>query len=88
MNAEPLHVVQAAIMKQGIMFTMPRPFRHGHIIRGMCGIFPAPNSGDEQGFVLSDGTFADRGKAALVAWNAAQTRGPDALRKLYTEDLW
>lgn len=86
---EPLHVVQAAIMKHGIMFTMPRPFRHGHIIRGMCTVLPPPNSGDEQGFMLSDGTFADRGYAMVVAWRAAQVRFPPAPNaRLYTEDLW
>lgn len=87
---EPLHVVQAAIMKHGVMFTMPRPFRHVHIVRGMSRVLP-PNSGDEQGFVLSDGTFATRQHAALIAYRAAQL-SPNytltGLSRLYTGDLW
>lgn len=99
--AEPMTVKQAAIMKRGIMFTMPRPFRHGHIIWAMSTVISGPDSGDElQGFVLSDGTFATRRQAMQVAYAAAQLFGearaiyrrtgipPATTAVLYTEDLW
>lgn len=87
--SDVLTVQCAAIMKHGIMFIMPRPARHGHIIRALCGVFPPPNSGYKQGFMLSDGTFATRQHAAVVAWRSAQLNwAPEQHTKLYTEDLW
>ena len=39
----------------------------------------------QRGFVLSDGTFANRGKAAVVAKKAKQV--PKKVKKLHSEDL-
>ena len=39
----------------------------------------------QRGFVLSDGTFANRGKAAKVAVKAKQV--PKKVKKLHSEDL-
>lgn len=86
--AEPLYVVQAAIREFGVVFTMPRPARHGHLIRAMVLAGAPPPITGEQGFVLSDGTFADRARAALVAKAAAQVRNRTGTGDLFTEDLW
>lgn len=88
---EPLTVQQAAIMQHGILFTMPRPSRHGHLIQAMARFgCTTPITTLGQGFMLSDGTFATRERAKLVAYNAAQiTEARMEQRRVFcTEDLW
>lgn len=83
-------VHQAAIRQHGVLFTMPRPFRHADIIRAMvlAGV-PPPISGG-QGFLLSNGAFATRKAAKLVAYRAAQITEArmEQGRVFCTEDLW
>lgn len=91
-----LTVDRAAIRCMGLVFSVPRPGRHGDVIRLMVETF-----GEEvhdacftrdQGFVLSDGSFADR----MTAWRLAERSGQLLARAptdgcggvLYSEDVW
>lgn len=86
-------ILQAAIQIGDLVVSMPRPARHATIMydlerRGLDGNIPA----QDQGFLLSDGTFAGRRRAYDVAWAAGQITcrreggydGPE----LYSEDVW
>lgn len=65
-----------------VTLSAPPPARH-HNLFALCSKRP-----DGSGFLLSDGSFVDRARAAEVAIAAGQT---DALKWppfLYSEDLW
>lgn len=81
-------IVAAAIKQGGIVYSVPRPGRHHHVIKHMvdCGIEP-PIFG-EQGFLTEDGTFVDREEARRIAIEAGQVVNPDHPRELFSEDLW
>lgn len=81
----------AAILNSGVVFQMPRPFRHHHLIRAMAQIgVPTPiNATSAGGFVLSDGRFATRRQAKRYAYGAGQiTRERyESQRVFCSEDL-
>jgi hypothetical protein len=87
-----LTVLQAAISVGDGIVTAPKPARHGDIIRIACRMGAPYAAPDEQGFLLSDGTFATRERAWQVAHEAAQPilRWPEiqAGDYLFSEDLW
>jgi hypothetical protein len=85
-----LHVKFVAIKyTDGYTYAVPRPGRH-HTVIGMMADYghPVPIKG-VQGFMLSDGTFADRKTAKAIAKEANQllpTASPSD--DLFSEDLW
>jgi hypothetical protein len=84
----PLAVETAAIRIGEAVFTLPRPNRHHNIMWWLSAL--GINSGQmhDQGFVLSNGAYADRQLALKVALDAAQVWTPAAPPNLYSEDLW
>jgi len=87
-NNPPPTVVQAAILQDDKIYTLPRPNRHHNIIHYMIlQGFKRPITG-EQGFLLSDGTFADRYTAKIVAIEAKQKTKETKKQELFSEDLW
>lgn len=83
-----LSVLQVAIRTDdGVIHTLPRPARHGDVMYQVARVGP-----EGQGFLLSDGTYADREQAWKVAHDAGQPilRHPDVQcgEYLFTEDLW
>jgi hypothetical protein len=86
-----LTVERAAIKDHdGKVYTVPRPGRHHDVIKMMVNSYfrPIPITG-EQGFVLSDGTFADRVRAREVAEAANQLLSRASTGKeLFSEDVW
>lgn len=85
-------VVAAAIENSGVVFTMPQPARHHHLIRAMAQIgVPTPiNAFSKGGFVLSDGRYTTRRQAKRFAYNAGQiTRERFQSQQVFcSEDLW
>lgn len=91
--------IVAAAIKQGKMVcSVPRPGRHGDVIREMASAgIPIPINGT-QGFLTSDGLFVDRRHARKIAVFAEQLIkpcvGPDGVPfqrehdELFSEDLW
>lgn len=91
-------IVAAAIKHGKMVCFVPRPGRHGDVIRAMAtaGI-PIPING-AQGFVTSDGLFVDRKRARLIAAHAEQIIkscvGRDGVpfqrehEELFSEDVW
>jgi len=86
---ERLRVVAAAVVaKNGTLYSLTPPARHDTIFAFMrereenC-------HGTTQGFLLSDGTFATRGRAAVVAFEAGQLpKDAVAPFTVFSEDLW
>ena len=85
-----LEVMTAAVKDStGRIHTLPRPNRHGDVkhdaeTHGLAGPY-------EEGFVLSDGTFADRKQAEAVARKSGQLAGAlvhPHLGGLSSDDLW
>lgn len=96
--ASPRQLVEAGIVgvavrdQHGEVHTLPPPNRHHNVLLAMhhAGLH-CPDPAD-QGFVLDDGSFVNRGQAYLIAWENGQLlprpaggyNGPE----LYSEDLW
>ena len=73
----------------GRLFSLPRPFRHHHVIRMMvdvCGEKP-PIIG-EQGFLTDQGEFVNRKEAAEIAFTCGQCDVLASPPSLFSEDLW
>lgn len=85
---ERLTVETAAIWVGGAVFTLPRPNRHHNIMWWLSFLGIRSGQMHRQGFVLSDGTFADRDAAACIALSAGQVDKLTAPPNLYSEDLW
>lgn len=67
-----------------VMIAAPAPARHHNLFALVDGKNP-----DESGFVLSDGSFADRQFAWIIAHDAGQIIGtPPKPGTLFSEDLW
>lgn len=86
-------VVAAAlrISEEGVVFSLPRPNRHHNIIHALHAIQPKLAHGCEQGFLLADGTFANRERALRVAYAAGQLEEKNKVGHkdlLFSEDLW
>lgn len=84
-------VVAVAVASQGMIFTIPAPARHHHVLHKMHDmVINAIVHGvpENQGFLFSDGTFADRQDAAAVAIKAGQIKQTKWGDDLYSEDLW
>lgn len=84
--------IAAAVMTDdGVIHFMPPPFRHHHTIHALHrssggeGLVVARG---EQGFVMSDGTFASRHQAAIFAKESGQIAVLKWPPLLYSEDLW
>jgi hypothetical protein len=85
-----LRVVAAAIRDvDGEVFSVPPPGRHHNIIQLMCDKGRECSSLECQGFLLSDGSFAQRKPAKVVAINAGQLLPrASTLGELFSEDVW
>lgn len=82
-------VVIAAAIKapDGATFALPAPARHGDVIRAYVRSRPEHDEHPhEQGFMLSDGTFATRERAALAAYRCGQTEYNHKI--LISEAVW
>lgn len=90
-SAGILHVAAAAIMDEcGRVWHLPPPARH-HNLNTLMHEKGVPNTGPNVtlGFLLSDGRFANRKAAKLIA-TAADQLLPRASRflELFSEDVW
>lgn len=94
-------IKQAAIMRDGEIWTLPRPARHHHIVWAMNDVDrgnkpplakdkdPLLHARGIQGFITDEGDFLDRVTAAIHAKRFAQLKQElIAPPNLYSEDLW
>lgn len=91
---EPIMVVAVAMQfADGLMITAPRPARHHHLVTSWVfqfGHMMKYPHGVEQGFLLSDGSFANRELAYEVALGNGQIRKGETPcpGMLFSEDVW
>lgn len=94
--SEKIH--QAAILRDGDIWTLPKPARHHNILWAMHDVDnnSTPDkrpkiiaARGEQGFVTSAGRFVGREEAYAIAIQSGQIKFPaSAPPKLYSEDVW
>lgn len=76
----------------GEIHTLPRPNRHHDIIQHLRAIgYDGPVCGERQGFLTSDGIFARRKPALMVAVRAGQVEREKCTSPghgLFSEDIW
>lgn len=72
-------VAAAAVLVKGVIWTLPRPAHHSHILRACMDVNRGAIGLHKQGFVTSTGRFVNRFEAAALVGR----EGP-----LYAEDLW
>lgn len=98
LDDQPEIIMAAAMRWRGAIHSVPRPGRHGDVIRFLYERHPeqAPFAG-EQGFTTSRGRFVGREEAARIAAAADQLladelerRGqtPETISSLFSEDVW
>jgi hypothetical protein len=83
-------IVAVAIIHRGVVYSLPRPNRHHHVIRLIAERTGADRVDGEQGFLDDLGNFLNRETALLHALACGQVPPPKARsnRRLYSEDLW
>lgn len=87
-------IVAAALIKNGVVYSLPRPARHDSVIRHAhqaLGLSEDPMESlrdDGQGFVTSEGRYVDRVEGARIAISSGQVRKLKWPPLLYSEDLW
>lgn len=83
-------ITHVAISHNGIIYSLPKPNRHHHVIAMMINEFGIkPPCSGEQGFVNDKGIFLDRveaGKEAIAAGQTQKLQWTENL--LFSEDLW
>ena len=85
---DELRVVAAAVLgEDGTIYSLPPPARHDAILRECFE--KSGKRATEQGFLLSDGRFARRKPALMVARKAGQVLRETAPQHgLFSEDVW
>lgn len=72
-------VAAAALRVDGVVWTLPRPAYHVHVLRAYADVNGRVPRDEEQGFVTSTGRFVDRAEAGRLVGRF----GP-----ILSEDLW
>lgn len=87
-----MRIVSAAVCYQGVIFSLPAPNRHHHILHAMNAMGLPNSSHKEQGFLTDEGQYIDRLGALEIAQAADQIipneTGILSHIGLFTEDLW
>lgn len=97
-------ITTAAVQFNNINWTVPRPGRHGDVLKFILDVHPSLDAvlGETQGFLTEggewDGHFVDRYEARKIAEAAGQIIasriGPDGVPykfqhpQLFSEDVW
>lgn len=85
-------IIAAAIRWNGMVFMLPRPNRHHHILHVMHWLCPDFEAGtEEQGFLTSEGNFVTRQEAMRIARAMGQVKPGQPTPQpndLFSEDLW
>ncbi len=86
-------IVAAAIQYDGLIFSMPSPARHCHVLRSMqfLKLLPKVDRTREEGFTTSLGRYVSREAAVEIAYASGQMQGrtkTGPAHALFSEDLW
>lgn len=86
--SETLTVLTAAIRIGELIISLPRPNRHHNILWALSDLGIGPGQTRDQGFLLSNGTYAGRELSAEVALAAGQVEKLHSPPRLFSEDVW
>ncbi len=85
-------ITHVAIRFQGIVYALPRPNRHHHVIWMIVKMTGAKYVDGDQGFLDEEGQYLDRKMALIVAEENNQIlsgqMGTSPLNILFSEDVW
>jgi hypothetical protein len=88
-------ITHVAVRVDGVVWSLPKPFRHHHIIRVIADLTGATHidcseSRGDQGFLDANGQYLDRKHALARALTLKQVLNEDDIRcgMLFSEDLW
>lgn len=85
-------ITHVAVRFQGKVFSLPRPYRHHHIIRVICyldsDVDCVDAHGDDQGFLTDEGQYLTRNESEQHARACGQLTRPIIGGVLTSEDLW
>lgn len=85
-------ITHVAIRFRGKVWSLPRPYRHHHIIRVICYLDPdvdcVDTHGDDQGFLTDSGQYLTRDQGEEHARACGQLNKPIIGGVLTSEDLW
>lgn len=87
----PPKILQAAILSNGVIHTLPKPLRHHDILNYMKGhgVSLEDRLLAKKGFVTNHGKFVTRHAAVRIAEEAGQLiRKFSQTHGLFSEDLW
>lgn len=86
----PTKIVSVAITWRGMIFSMPKPHRHHHVLLLMREMgLPIESVGQQnQGFLTDEGLFVDRVDGHKIAAEAGQVNKPELNYMLISEMLW
>lgn len=88
-EVQRIPIAAAVRTDDGLVHSMPPPHRHHHIVHAMAlDDVPIIQARGEQGFLMSDGQFADRETAGACAIRWGRIEKLQHPPKLYSEDLW
>lgn len=90
-DAERLPLTHVAIRVGGVVWSLPKPFRHHHIFQVMAHLGVTPTDGGErdQGFLDSAGRYLNRRQALVNASLHEQLKDGRTIGSILTsEDLW
>lgn len=80
------YIAAAAVKRDGLTYSLPRPYRHSHLVLAFQKISGTPLAESEQGFMTSTGRFVARKVAARLALAAGQIS--TEVGELQAENLW
>lgn len=86
-------ITHVAIRFQGVIYSLPEPNRHHHVIRHIIdtvGVSSVDVEEDDQGFLDESGRYLRRAQALQSALENDQIKNPSKIRmnRLFSEDLW
>ncbi|MEP6754447.1 MAG: hypothetical protein ABJA67_03015 [Chthonomonadales bacterium] len=79
---------RAAIMHDGVVYAISRPYRHHQIIQCVFVSSGKQIADGSQGFLTDRGAFLDRKAAGQLAKLNGQYTGHLHAGELFSEDLW
>jgi len=87
-----MRILSAAVLYQGVIFSLPAPNRHHNILHAMTAMGLPKISHREQGFLTDTGEYIDRKGALEIAQAAGQIipneTGVLSYIGLFSEDVW
>ena len=81
-------IVGVAVQYQDLIFFLPKPNRHPHILHKMHEMGLPASAQREQGFILDDGSYLDRETSGKLALQNGQITNMISPPWLTSEDLW